>query len=149
MKSPTPVKKILAADRSSAGLQQLMRRVDSLRSLNARLQQLLPASLAQHCNIAALERDRLIILVSSSAWATRLRLLHPKIIRSFNDFKISSVVTQVVPATQERPPKTAGKRRPRLSPQTSRLLLELAEATPDPKLKSALRRLSRHGRKQS
>lgn len=126
-----------------------MRRIDNLRTLNARLQQLLPTPLAQHCSVAALDRDRLVILVSSSAWATRLRLLHPKIIKAYHDFRIKSVITQVAPVAQQQRPKTAGQRRPRLSQQSSRLLAELAETTADPKLKNALRRLSQHGRHQA
>ncbi|ALP52338.1 hypothetical protein Tel_03805 [Candidatus Tenderia electrophaga] len=149
MKSPTSVKNILAADQSSAGLRQLMRRIDNLRVLNARLQHLLPTPLARQCSIAALDRDRLVILVSSPAWATRLRLLHPKIIKAYHDFRIKSVVSQVVPTTQPQRPQSNSQRRPRLSSQSSRLIAELAEAITDPKLKNALRRLSQHGRNQA
>jgi hypothetical protein len=145
VKSPTPVNKILTSQRSTAGLRQLIGRLDTLRSLNARLQQLLPTPLAQYCSIASAERGQLVILVSSPAWATRLRLLHPKIIKAFNDLRIKSVTPQVLPENQQPARSRAGKRRPRLSQQSARLLIELAENTSDPKLKNALRRLSRHG----
>ena len=149
MKSPTPVKKILTSQGSSPGLRQLISRMDKLRSLNARLQQLLPTPLAQHCSVASADQGRLSILVSSPAWATRLRLLHPKIIKAFNDLGIKSVTTQILPENQQQARPRVGMRRPRLSQQSARLLIELAENTSDPKLKDALRRLSRNGRQQA
>lgn len=150
MKSPTSVKQILASSSAGGRLTPLLRRIESLHGLNARLRRLLPVPLAQHCSIASVAHERMVILVSSSAWATRLRLLHPKIIKSFSDLRIKSVITQVAPATgpQHAPgPAREGPRR--LSAQSSKLLIELAEAVPDPKLKDALRRLSRHGRRRS
>lgn len=148
LKSPTSVKKILAATTPS-NMQRLIHQLDRLRALNSRLAQLLPTPLAQQCKIVALEQNRLTILASSSAWATRLRLQHPKIIKAFHDMNIKSVTSKVAPETPSHTAVTAKKRPSKLSQQTSKLLIELAESTSDPKLKSALRRLSQHSRKQS
>ncbi len=148
MKSPTSVKKILASNTPSK-LQQLVRQTDQLRTLNSRLNQLFPTPLAQQCKIVALEQNRLTILASSSAWATRLRLQHPEIIKAFHDLGVKSVTTKVAPESPERIVITTKRQTSKLSQQTSKLLIELAESTSDLKLQQALRRLSQHSRKHS
>lgn len=144
MKSPIPVKKILAADTPARGLRHLIKRAEALASLNARLQQLLPQPMAQHCSVATLDRSRLVIVTSSPVWATRLRLLQPKIIHAFRDFRINSVTAQVIPANE---PEPAPAPRPRQapSPEAARLLSELADSASDPHLKRALRHLATRG----
>ena len=147
MKSPTSLKKILASN-AQGNIQRLLDQVNRLERLNSRLAQLLPTPLAQHGKIVSLEQGRLTILASSSAWATRFRLQHSKIINSFKDIDVKSVTTKVAPATLTRPAVAIKKWPNKLSQQTSKLLIELADSTNDPELQGALRRLSQHTRQQ-
>jgi len=119
-----------------------MRQASSLTTLNRRLAQLLPVPLAQHCQIAAVERGKLIILASSSAWATRLRLQQSKIVKGFQDIPIQSISTQIMPEAVSSTQPSPLKRPKNMSKKTSNLLIELSETTSDPKLKQALRRLA-------
>jgi hypothetical protein len=128
-------------------MQRLIQQAATLTHLNQRLAKLLPEPLAQHCQIAALQQNTLIIMASSSAWATRLRLQQSKIIKGFKDIPIQSLNIQIKPEVNDQPQATQ-RRHVNMSPQTSKLLIELSETTSDPKLKQALRRLSQRARNQ-
>ena len=145
MKTPISVKKILASEEPN--LQRLISKAGHLNKLNSRLAQLLPSQLAQHCKIATAEQGRLVILVTSSAWATRLRLQQTTILKAFQNINIDNLTILIAPEAIVGGVEKPQKRRRTISPETSKLLIDLAEATTDPKLKSALRRLSQHSRK--
>jgi hypothetical protein len=142
------LKKILSS--RSPELHQLMQRVGVLQQLNKRLTHLLSPPLSQHCSIAAVEQDTLVIVTTSAAWATRLRMQSSKIVKDFQEeLHIKSVSVQIQPAkTPVKSPGTEQKKPPRMSSQTSNLLIKLAETTSDPKLSHALRRLSQRPQKQ-
>jgi len=143
VKTPTPLNKILS---SKPTTQRLVQQVNNLKSLNSRLSRILPTPIAQHYKIANIDRGALTILCSSSAWATRLRLQQTKIIKGFRDLHIHSLNIQITPTKADdsinKPKKPARK----ISQQTSKLLIDLAETTSDPKLKQALQRLSKRAR---
>ena len=146
MKSPISLKKILQT--AQPDTQRLLRQAGHLMALNQRLAHQLPDPLAQHCQIAALERRTLTIVVSSPAWATRLRLQQHRLIKAFQDIAIQNLSIQISPEagisaqTIQKQPRT-------MSQQTYNLLINLAETTADPKLRQALRRLSQHARNKS
>lgn len=75
--------------RPKNALEALVRR-DALRqSWTAQLRAVLPSALAPHCRVADVRGTRLVIHVSSAAWATRLRFELPKVepaLRALADF---------------------------------------------------------------
>ena len=146
MKTPTPLKKIL---NSKPTTQRLIQQVNNLQRLNHRLAGLLPTPIVQHYKIATIEQGALIILCSSSAWATRLRLHQAKIIKAFQDYQVHSLTIQIAPANANNDTEKPLKPAATMSQQTSKLLIELAEATEDPKLKQALQRLSQRTKNTS
>ena len=146
MKTPTPLKTIL---NSKPTTQRLIQQVNNLQRLNHRLAGLLPTPIAQHYKVAAIEQGALIILSSSSAWATRLRLHQAKIIKGFQDYQVHSLTIQIAPTDANINIDKTLKPAATMSQQTSKLLIELSEVTEDPKLKQALQRLSQRAKKSS
>lgn len=146
MKTPTPLKKIL---NSKPTTQRLIQQANNLQRLNHRLAGLLPTPIVQHYKIANIEQGALIILCSSSAWATRLRLHQAKIIKGFQYYQVHSLTIQIAPANTNNDSEKPLKPATAMSQQTSKLLIELSEVTEDPKLKRALQRLSLRSKKTS
>lgn len=140
MKKPKSVKQILNSQNS--GLQELLQHTQQLSALNKHLSHLLPLPLSLHCTAAGVEQQTLILMVDSPAWATRLRLQSPNLIKALQDFQIKSVAVKIQPL--QRTPEAAPRVRPKMSHDTANLLNYLAEATSDLKLKQALQRLARH-----
>lgn len=117
-------------------------------SLTARVRELLPAPLNQHCAAVDQEKDTLRLVMDSPAWAARVRYLLPT---------LRSRLCQLVnpPASRVdvragRPAETAPEQRPRkprtateLSQASRRHITETARYLSDPDLRRALERLAR------
>ncbi len=140
MKAPKSVKQILSS--KTVGMQELLQHTQQLRQLNAQLAHLLPLPLSLHCTAAGVSQQTLTLLVESPAWATRLRLQAPSIIRGLQGFNIKALTVKIQPA--QKAAAATSQARPKMSPDTSNLLHELAETTSDPKLKLALLRLAQN-----
>jgi len=106
----------------------------------------LPAPLAPHCSRAIPRGEVLILLVESSAWASRLRYAGRELLRQLQRRRLRFTRVQIRVTLDPRPlpPRTAGRRALPLSAQNAALLQNLAESVDDEGLKTALRRLSRH-----
>ena len=140
MKKPKSVKHILNSQNSE--LQELLHHTQQLNSLNKQLSHLLPLPLSLHCTAASVERRTLLLITDSPAWATRLRLLTPNLIKALEGFQINSINVKIRPP--QKAPEVIPRARPTMSTETSNILSHLAETTSDLKLKLALRRLARH-----
>lgn len=99
-------------------------------ALLTQLQQLLAASLdpglAAHFQVANLRQDRLVLLASSPAWATRLRMQSADvlaILRRRGYPQLDEVEVRVAPLTERPAPKTARKA---LSPAAEQALALMA-----------------------
>lgn len=143
-KQPKSMKQIFNSRNS--GLQELLDHALQLNILNEHLSRLLPSQLAPHCTAAGVERGTLLLLTDSPAWATRLRLQAPDLIRALQDFQIKSVEVQVKPA--QKTPQPLHRSPSRMSKDTANLLNLLAEGVTAPKLRQSLQRLARHCRKE-
>lgn len=143
MKAPKSLKQILGS--KTLGIQSLLQQSQQLKQLNAQLAHLLPLPLSLHCTAAGVSNRTLTLLVESPAWATRLRLQTPSIIKGLRNFQIEALTVKVRPP--QTTPQTPSRARPRMSPETANLLNNLAETTGDPKLKLALLRLAKNGSK--
>lgn len=137
----------LLTNKDSA-LCRLSDRARYLATLDRAVRSQLPASIADHCRVANLRDNILVLQVDGTVWATKLRYQLPQILADLQclpDLKgLDSVRVRVAPPqTLQAPPPMA---RPRLSEQSAELLRQTADSTPDPDLAAALRRLARHRR---
>ncbi|MFC1749256.1 DciA family protein [Pseudomonadota bacterium] len=143
MKKPKSVKQIISSRNS--GLGNLAHQSSKLNRLNRELVHLLPPPLPDHCSIAKIENGVVTLIVDSPAWASRARFQTQTIIKGLTKFKVKSVNIKTK-LSQPSPPKTV-KHKAKMSFKTSNLLIQLAEATTDQRLKQALLRLSQHTNK--
>jgi hypothetical protein len=121
---------------------QLALQQDLLQKIRASL----PSPLDQHCLGAIPRGETLILLVESSAWASRLRYLARELIKQLQQRQIRFKRIQVRVSVDRRPVqrrKTSRRAIP-LSRENAQLLRCLAESLDDVQLSSALQRLSRH-----
>lgn len=134
-----------AADGPLAGL---LHRAREGQRYAAEIRRRLPAPAGDHVVGTTLEGRTLTVLADSPAWAARLRYLLPDLLRHWPAAgglpapAALQVRIAAVPSPRAAPPP----RRPEVGPRAAELLLEFAESTPDPALKSIFRRLARRGR---
>ncbi len=121
-------------------------RAQALHRLTRSLRDALPPPLAEHCRVADLRRDRLVLATDSAAWATQLRYHAATILghlRRSHGLGVRSLRVQIAPLDQ-RPVPSA--RRRALSAAAATHLERAASTAEDPALRAALRRLARRHR---
>lgn len=127
----------------------ILQRVGLLRALDDALRDCLPAECSAHCRATGLADGTLHLVADSPAWRARLHLYSSRIIKHFRrlgKFSVERVKVRVGPGPAPAPAaRTPGPERT-LPPASARALRALADATGDPELQQALRRLARHGR---
>jgi hypothetical protein len=132
--------------RKSHTLQHLIRHSRQLQQLNIALQDLLAAPLKQHCQISNVKGKTLTLQVDSPAWAAKLRMLTPQLLRVVQNrpglAQVRHVKVRIAP--RSRPAVEKPGTRKRLSSSTARQIARLAEGARDPDIQAALLRLSRH-----
>lgn len=137
----------LLADQASA-LCQLSNRARYLATLDRTVRALLPAAIVDHCRVANLRDNVLVLQAEGTVWATKLRYQLPQILtdlRRLPDLKgLDSIRIRIAPAQTAQNPSPLA--RPHLSEHSAELLQQAADATPDPELAAALRRVARHRR---
>jgi len=111
---------ILADPATSFG--GLLERASLLLRLEKRLGSLLEPALAERCRVANLRQNRLILLVPSAAWATRLRMEAPGLLASLrrSGFADLAAIDVRVAPPQEAAPSALRARS--LSPAAQRAL---------------------------
>ncbi|BFI97183.1 MAG: hypothetical protein RSP_26930 [Rhodanobacter sp.] len=113
----------------------------ALDALDRALRQTLPAPLRDEVRFAHLRGGRLLFLASTSAWATRLRLLHSQILATARSLGIraESVAIKVspLPKIELEPERTRT-----LSPEAASHLRAAAAAAADPEWKELFGRLA-------
>lgn len=119
-----------------------------LRRLESRWNATAPPPFAQHCRPVRVLDGRLLLQVDSPAWAGRIRHQKQAILQHLRSqdadwAELQDIQVRVVPADQ---PPARPYQRLSLSPATARLLEQTADAVTDPRLRAALRRLTRHAR---
>lgn len=147
IKTPKRVAGLLAGNHDT--LQPLLARAKRLEQLNHALRSQLPPPLNQHCQVANIRGDTLVLHADSSAWALKLRYSVPVMLAQLQkqpalqnlrciDIKVRP--TSIAAAPPEIP------RRAHMSWDTANLLDSMADAIAHPKLQAALHRLARHGK---
>ncbi len=129
--------------RRNPGLQRLQAHAVKIRRIQALLNSHLPEQLNAHYQVAALEQGVLTLHTDSPAWAAKLRFLTGNLLNIVRDSGIPEPISTI--RVKARPPVTKPQdtgQRPRLSPQTTRFLRDMADTIEDPELRASLLRLS-------
>jgi len=133
---------------SPDALQAVVNHTQRLEALNHTLRGCIPAPLNQHCQVANLRDNILILHADSSAWALKLRYSSRVLLQQLRQRGVpglSAIEVKVRPdnAAVNRPEKI---RHAHMSGKTAQLLDSIASDISDDRLKVALQRLSRHGK---
>jgi hypothetical protein len=128
----------------NSGVSRLMSCARALGRLDARLHELIPPPLNEHCRILSLRDDTLVLAADSPVWAARLRFHSTQLIRQLAEsrtVKLRTVCVRIRPSGNRRTTQMP-RRRNTLSGNTSRLIEQAARDLSDPDLKAALLRLA-------
>jgi len=134
-------------------MRRLGHALDDLSRLHLAWSRVLPGPLADHTRPRHYEQGKLTVSAPSAAWASRLRQQQASLIdrlrREPGLAELRELAVQIVPkgehdtAADLRTLADSTRRAPaRLTPQTARLLREVAERVTDPDLRAALERLA-------
>ncbi len=129
-----PVDQLLPSD--------LLRRCLWLAELDRALKEGLPAPLDQHCQLANVRGDALVIHVDAPAWAARLRYQGPQLIQRMKALPGLSGLRRVRIRVRPQPPAPQPAPR-RLSGKGAENLRKAAQAMPPGPLREAFLRLAR------
>lgn len=146
MHTPKSMAQLLAGSPDS--LHAVLAHTQRLEHLNRALQHCLPTPLNQHCQVANLRDNTLILHADSSAWALKLRYSTTRLLQQLRQqprlqaLRTIEVKVRPISIAMVRPEKI---RHAHMSKKTARLLDDIADNIIDDRLKMALRRLARHG----
>lgn len=147
-KAPRPLVDVLRSDQNK--LKSLRRHASFLQQTQAAVDAGLPAAARGHVRVADCNDQRLLLLVDSGSWATRLRFEQDAIRRSVAarlKRGIPDLEIRIRPSTVEA---ISGNRRPRhMSDAARQLVTACATYVDNPALTRALRRLAAAGRDKS
>lgn len=131
-------------------LRQLSAQAEQLERLNQKVMSCLPPGLAGHVRVANLRDDCLVIQAESSAWASQIRYRAPEILQALNQLPAFASVQSIRVRNRATPlqPAAAPIQRRRMSTHAASGIAAQADATDDPSLRDALRKLSRRGEGQ-
>lgn len=141
---PQPLAKLLRS--KDRHLSALTERGLLLARLTESVRNHLPLPCADHCRVANLYDDRLVVAVDSPAWSARLRFHAPELTRRLqrqHGLGIRQIRVVVSPSIETVVPRQRVRRD--LSHKSARLLQQTAEGITDPGLRAALLRLARRG----
>lgn len=141
MNKPLRIDKLLGGSQYAS----LLHRARALMALEARIRELLPPPLNDHCRLLAIRDDTLVLAADSPVWASRLRFHGPLLVKQLSrprTLKLSTVRVRV------RPPEaiatTPDRRRTanRCGAAGTTAIQQAAQTISDPELKTALLRLA-------
>jgi len=138
----------MMADQETSPLDNLIRRSKQLRGLSSLVSELLGPDLAAHCQLANIEGNTLILLVASTAWATRVRYQIPQLLQNFTRCEQLSHLTDIkvrISAQATAPVEEPPKRRASMSKEAAFCLRHCAESISDNRLSTALQHLAKRG----
>ncbi len=141
-------------------LQRLARHVERLKQLDAKVRKHLPAPLRDHCRVANLREQALVLQADSPVWGTLLRYQVPALLERLRTREGLPGLARIQVKTAPQAPACHGPDTPsrratapllplRMTPRTAALIASLAEGIEDPDLRQSLQRLARHGARKS
>lgn len=129
-------------------LQRAIQRASQLNQLNRAVKSLLPVELADHCRVANLRDNCLIIHVDANVWATRLRYQTPELLKALHEqLKLNQARKIEIKVTPSFPSSVKTNRRATLSSDAAATITASAKHITHPALRTALERLAKHGKK--
>lgn len=145
MKQPDSLTIHDALARPESGLSDLKASVNKIQSYDRLLDSALDATLRAHLRVANIRDDQLVLMADSPAWATRARLVLPKILDSIIKTRPEAQLTGVKIITRPGSDRdTPTGRRPNpISAKTRKLLSDVANGIDNPKLRRSLLHLAR------
>ena len=143
-KTSLPISKLLKEE--NLPIAHLYEKAKSIQELDNKLKKYLDPSLHNHFQLANIKTDSVVILVSSSTWATRLRYNIPAILETLNNqlnlTTIKTVRVKVKTVTSEN--KQTPKNRISLSESSAQILRDVADNFNDPELRNCFIKLSKN-----
>lgn len=111
--------------------------------LSQRIVPLLPAPLREHVSHAGLHNDRILLLVESPVWVTRVRMEQDRVLAAVRSLGLAanSVTAKVMPPLA---PSEAAATTPPLSPRAGQTIRAAASAIADPELRALFLELADH-----
>ncbi|RLJ22528.1 hypothetical protein DJ030_01170 [bacterium endosymbiont of Escarpia laminata] len=132
---------------SRESIKTLNKKLAQHAALLARIRQLLPEPLGDHCIGAVPHETRLVLFVDSPAWASRFRYLGRDLQEklkaegvALESIRIKVFLPQSAPAQRPHPAEPLT-----LSKESAAIIRSSAEYTESAELREALLRLSKHG----
>lgn len=144
-KSPAApdINRLVAGNRGT--IRELYNHALRLIQLQQKLRQAIPAPLNDQITVASLADGVITIHTTSAAWAARLRFKIPDMLKSLEqEADGNSVKTIRIKVKPPVDPPPESRQKPVISPDTARLLQNVAESISDADLREALLRLSRN-----
>lgn len=145
MSRPLSAKASASLLRQKSSLKALFDETQRLSHLQQLVESQLQKAACKHCHVAAWRDGCLLLIVTDSQWATRLRYQQRRLqkqLQTFEEFaNLTKILFKVQPFIQ-----SASKLLPpaRLSEQAAQSIQTTAEHVTDERLKAALERLARH-----
>jgi len=124
----------------------LYKKANSIQEIDRNLKKLLDPSLKDKFELANINAEIAILLVSSSAWATRLRYNIPAILDAFNNqLNLTSVKTIRIRVKKPIPENPDLNKKPiYLSNNSAQFLNDVANNFSDPELRKCFLNISKH-----
>jgi hypothetical protein len=124
----------------------LYKKANSIQEIDRNLKKLLDPSLKDKFELANINVDAAVLLVSSSAWATRLRYNIPAILDAFNNqLNLTSVKTIRIRVKKPIPENPDLNKKPiYLSNNSAQFLNDVANNFSDPELRKCFLNISKH-----
>jgi hypothetical protein len=139
-----PISKLLLDKRYP--IADLCKKAKSIQIIDKELKTYLDPFLHDHFELANIKTDVATLLVSSSAWATRLRYNIPAILDALNNqLNFASVKTVRIKVKKIIPDNTVLNKKPIfLSEKSAQILVSVANNFSDPELRACILKLSKN-----
>ena len=124
----------------------LYKKANSIQEIDRNLKKLLDPSLKDKFELANINADAAVLLVSSSAWATRLRYNIPAILNAFNNrLNFTSIKTVRIKIKKSISENSASIKKPiYLSNNSAQFLNDVANSFDDPELRKCFLNISKN-----
>lgn len=139
-----PISELLQDKRYA--IADLCKKAKSIQIINQKLKKCLDPSLHDHFELANIKTDVATLLVSSSAWATRLRYNIPAILNALNNqLNFTSVKTIRIKVKTASPDNNVLNKKPiLLSKNSAQVLVDVANNFSDPALRACILKISKN-----
>ncbi|MDH5190261.1 MAG: DUF721 domain-containing protein [Gammaproteobacteria bacterium] len=135
----------LLSGSDSVDLRHLSAHAKKLKNLTAKIRTVLDSASSEHCTVANLRDQTLILQTSSPAWVAKLRFQIPMLINALKSSStpVTNIQIKVVPENKIETTHENISKPQYISPSTAELLEGVANHISNSDLKSSLLRLSK------